>query len=146
MILLAKADVAKLRKVILAEMGDEELRSYLERNPLKPYTAKSIRSEEALREELERVKRRGYSVDDEEHEEQVMCIACPIKDYENKVVAAISVSWPIFRFDRDDFENTVKLIKKTAKWGGGDTSLLSFIGLVHHNTNRTVSIFEAPLF
>ena len=95
-------------------MSEDALKGYLERNTLKPYTAKSIRSEEALREELERVRKRGYSVDDEEHEEQVMCIACPIRDYENKVVAAISVSWPIFRFDRDDFENTVKLIKKTA--------------------------------
>ena len=101
-------------KIFLSEMSEEALKGYLERNTLKPYTAKSIRSEEALREELERVRKRGYSVDDEEHEEQVMCIACPIRDYENKVVAAISVSWPIFRFDRDDFENTVKQIKKTA--------------------------------
>ena len=101
-------------KIFLSEMSEDALKGYLERNTLKPYTAKSIRSEEALREELERVRKRGYSVDDEEHEEQVMCIACPIRDYENKVVAAISVSWPIFRFDRDDFENTVKLIKKTA--------------------------------
>ena len=82
-------------KIFLSEMSDDELRGYLERNTLKPYTAKSIRSEEALREELERVKKRGYSVDDEEHEEQVMCIACPIRDYENQVVAAISVSWPM---------------------------------------------------
>lgn len=101
-------------KIFLAEMSEEELKSYLERNPLKPYTAKSIRGEEALREELERVKKRGYAVDDEEHEEQVMCIACPIKDYENKVVAAISVSWPIFRFNSNDFENTMKQIRKTA--------------------------------
>ena len=101
-------------KIFLSEMSEEELEGYLERNALKPYTAKSIRTAEGLKEELERVRKRGYSVDDEEHEEQVMCIACPIRDVGGRVVAAISVSWPVFRFNRDDFDNAVKLIKKSA--------------------------------
>ncbi len=101
-------------KIFLSEMSEDELASYLSRNPLKPYTMKSIRSEEALREELERVRERGYAVDDEEHEEQTMCIACPVRDHEGKAVAAISVSWPVFRFSKDDFDTAMKLIKKTA--------------------------------
>lgn len=101
-------------KIFLADMKEEDLERYLERNQLKPYTAKSIRSEEALKEELDRVRKRGYAVDDEEHEEQVMCIACPIKDYEGKVIAAISVSWPVFRFNKDDFDNAMRQIKQTA--------------------------------
>ena len=101
-------------KIFLSEMSEEDLNSYLEKTTLKPFTAKSIRTREALKEELERIKKRGYAIDDEEHEEQVMCIACPIRDVEGKVIAAISVSWPIFRFNSDDFDNAVKLIKRNA--------------------------------
>lgn len=98
-------------KIFLSEMDEEELKSYLSRNELKPFTPKSIRSEEALSEELERIRRRGWSIDDEEHEMQVMCIACPIRDYTGHVIAAMSVSWPVFRFDNDKFDETVKKIK-----------------------------------
>ncbi len=101
-------------KIFLSQMDDAELDSYLERNPLKPFTVKSIRTKDALKEELERIRHRGYSVDDEEHEAQVMCIACPIKDHTEKTVAAISVSWPVFRFNSDDFDLTVKKIKTAA--------------------------------
>ena len=98
-------------KIFLSEMSHEEVSEYIKRNPLKPFTPKSIRTEEALFEELDRIKQRGYSVDDEEHEMQVMCIACPVRDYTGKVIAAMSVSWPIFRFDSDNFDETVKKIK-----------------------------------
>lgn len=98
-------------KIFLSEMSNEELDGYLGRNALKPYTPKSIRSEEALKEELARIRARGYSIDDEEHEMQVMCIACPIRDYTGKVFAAMSVSWPVFRFDKDNFDECVKKIR-----------------------------------
>ena len=102
-------------KVLLSEMTDEELDGYLSRNELKPFTPKSIRTPEALKEELGRIRERGWAMDDEEHEAQVMCIACPIRDYTDKVRSAISVSWPVFRFENDEFDNIVRKIKKTAR-------------------------------
>ena len=64
-------------------------------------------SVEALRDQLELIRRRGWSIDDQEHEDSVMCLASPIRDYTGQVVAAMSVSWPIFRFNQADFEKIV---------------------------------------
>ena len=77
---------------------------------LKPYTTHTVGSVEALRDQLELIRRRGWSIDDQEHEDSVMCLASPIRDYTGQVVAAMSVSWPIFRFNQADFEKIVSEI------------------------------------
>ena len=99
-------------KIFLSEMSEAELSDYFKNHTLRPFTAKSIRTEAALREELKRIKERGWSIDDEEHEDNIMCLASPIRDNNGHVLAAISVSWPLFRFDRNNFEHEVKRIKE----------------------------------
>ena len=100
-------------KIFLSEMTDDELEGYFRTNPLKPYTPKSIRTHQALREELDRTRERGWSVDDEEHEENVFCIAAPVKDYTGRTIAALSVSWPIFRFNREGLPELAGKIAET---------------------------------
>ena len=75
------------------------------------FTSRTLCSPEALREQLELTRRRGWAIDDQEHEDNVMCIASPIRDYTGTVVAAMSVSWPVFRFNQADFEKIVSEIK-----------------------------------
>lgn len=99
-------------KIFLSEMSEAELSDYFKNHTLRPFTAKSIRTEAALIEELKRIKERGWSIDDEEHEDNIMCLASPIRDNNGHVLAAISVSWPLFRFDRNNFEHEVKRIKE----------------------------------
>ena len=56
-------------------------------------TPKTIASREELMQALERVRRRGYSIDDEEAELGARCIGAPIFDGEhNPVAAPVSVS------------------------------------------------------
>ena len=100
-------------KIFLADMSEKELQEYLDRNQLKPFTAKSIKTPQALRDELERTRQRGWAIDDEEHEENMLCIGAPIKDYSGKTIAAMSVSWPIFRFNNDSFQEITEEIKNT---------------------------------
>ena len=50
-----------------------------------------------LRTEMEKTRRRGYAVDDEEFEEGLRCIAVPVLDAQRQPVAAVSVSGPSFR-------------------------------------------------
>ena len=52
---------------------------------------------EALRVEIEKTRRRGYAVDDEELEEGLRCIAVPLLDAQRQPVAAVSISGPSFR-------------------------------------------------
>lgn len=102
-------------KIFLSEMKEDALNQYLATHELKPFTPKSIRSANALKEELKLVKKRGWSIDDEEREENIMCIGAPVKDYTGEVVAAISVSWPLFRFNKDNFNKAVAKITESAK-------------------------------
>ena len=97
-------------KIFLSQMSEAQLDAYLEGHPLKPYTSHTVKTAEALREQLALIRRRGWSIDDQEHEDDIMCIACPIRDYTGSVIAAMSVSFPLFRFNRADFEKTCERI------------------------------------
>lgn len=100
-------------KVFLSEMSDEELDGYLSTHTLKPFTPKSL-DESGLRAELKEIHSRGWAIDREEHEENIVCIASPIRDYSGKAVAAISASWPVFRFNREDLDKNASLVSETA--------------------------------
>ena len=100
-------------KIFLSDMTEKELEDYFRTNPLKPFTPKSIRTHHALKEELERTRKRGWAIDDEEHEENVFCIGAPVRDYTGKIIAAMSVSWPMFRFNQESFLETAEKIKET---------------------------------
>ena len=100
-------------KVFLSEMSDEELDGYLSTHTLKPFTPKSL-DESGLRAELKEIHTRGWAIDREEHEENIVCIASPIRDYSGKAVAAISASWPVFRFSREDLDKNASLVSETA--------------------------------
>lgn len=100
-------------KVFLSEMSNEELDGYLSTHTLKPFTPKSL-DESGLRAELKEIHSRGWAIDREEHEENIVCIASPIRDYSGKAVAAISASWPVFRFSREDLDKNASLVSETA--------------------------------
>lgn len=100
-------------KVFLSEMSEEELDGYLSTHTLKPFTPKSL-DESGLRAELKEIHSRGWAIDREEHEENIVCIASPIRDYSGKAVAAISASWPVFRFSREDLDKNASLVSETA--------------------------------
>ena len=109
-------------KVFLSEMSEEELDGYLSTHTLKPFTPKSL-DESGLRAELHEIRSRGWAIDREEHEENIVCIASPIRDYSGKAVAAISASWPVFRFCGEDLDKNASLVSETA---GEISSILGF--------------------
>jgi DNA-binding IclR family transcriptional regulator len=61
------------------------------------YTEKTITSREELLKSLDRVRRRGYAIDDEEIELGVRCVGAPIFDTGHRAIAALSVSGPAAR-------------------------------------------------
>lgn len=77
--------------VLLAELPAPELRKYLERAQLRPYTEKTITSKKALREHLTRVKEAGYAIADQQMERGVISIAVPVRNVAGTAVAGINV-------------------------------------------------------
>ena len=79
-------------KVLLAELPADERENYLANGPFVPLTARTIVRPDALRAELEKVRRDGHAIDNGEVAEGLYCIAVPVRSPEGQVQAAISVS------------------------------------------------------
>lgn len=89
---------AGVGKCLLAFGEDIDLSVY-ERHPMTPYTKKTICTVEGLEAELEKVRRTGYALDDEEREAGLTCVAAPI--LRNGVaIAAVSISGPTSRMKK----------------------------------------------
>ena len=81
-------------------MSDDEVRGLLNgRETLTAYTAHTITRTEDLLSELRTIRRQGYAVDAEEYCLGLYCIAMPIRDYTEKIIAAVSVSTPTVRMN-----------------------------------------------
>jgi DNA-binding IclR family transcriptional regulator len=85
---------SSLGKSLLAGLSGEELREVMSRCPFERFTPNTITSLAALREELKKVRARGYAVDNLEYSLNNRCVGAPIYDYRGETVAAISASGP----------------------------------------------------
>ena len=85
-------------KILLAYLDAAELSERVSRLRLVPFTPNTIKNQNALLKALNAVKMEGLAMDAEEHEQGITCMAAPIRDSSGAVVAALSVSWPVFRF------------------------------------------------
>jgi len=66
-------------KAMLARLPEPELARFLALVTLVRYTPRTLTTRQALLSDLERVRSRGYAVCDQEHEEDVACIAAAIR-------------------------------------------------------------------
>jgi IclR family acetate operon transcriptional repressor len=83
-------------KAVLALLDEDGLRPLLDRS-FERRTKHTITDEAALRQELERVRERGFAIDNEENEVGVRCIGAAILDARGTPIGAISVSAPAAR-------------------------------------------------
>ncbi|WP_216893098.1 IclR family transcriptional regulator [Nocardia alni] len=86
-------------KVILAFLRPEEIDEYLDQQELTPFTDATFTTPRKLRAELEEIRGRGYAMSLGERQIGTASIAAPVLDHDGGVVAAISVSGPLPRFE-----------------------------------------------
>jgi DNA-binding IclR family transcriptional regulator len=84
-------------KLLLLEYSEAQFERLMAIKGLPKYTDNTITDSELLMRELEQIRVRGYSLDNEECEIGARCVAAPIYDYTGKIVAGISVSGPVTR-------------------------------------------------
>ena len=85
-------------------MCDARLSSALE-----SFTENTVVKIADLQRELAAVRERGWAFVSEELEVGLNAVAAPVYDSNSQVVAALSVSGPSYRFDKDQFEEMAKL-------------------------------------
>jgi len=107
------AHVSGVGKVLLAHLPQDQQNELLDKVELKQFTVKSITDKELLREHFKQIKRQGYALDDEEFEEGLICFAAPVFNQDQRVIAAISVSGPIYRLSEKS-DSHIRLLIDTA--------------------------------
>jgi DNA-binding IclR family transcriptional regulator len=86
-----------LGKVLLAGLSPKDVSRIIGSGRLPRFTPNTLTSESVLLEELEKVRRQGYAMDNSENEIDGRCIAAPIRGSNQTLVAALSISGPIPR-------------------------------------------------
>jgi IclR family KDG regulon transcriptional repressor len=95
-------------KVLLSFLPEEELNRIIKEKGLLKRTENTITDPSQLKEHLIMVKKQGYSIDDEENEKGIRCVAAPILNEVGKPVAAVSISGPAFRITKKVIQETLK--------------------------------------
>ena len=101
-------------KAIMARLPDNEIREILAKCQVSPRTEHTILDPEQLLKDLAQVRIRGYSLDNEENELGVRCLATAITDYTGSAEYAISISAPIFRMPDERIPELSALILDVA--------------------------------
>jgi len=93
----APLHITAVGKLFLLEDGVAGVKTYAERTSLPAFTKNTIHSLPALERELDKVRRQGYALDNEEAELGVRCIGAGVRDDTGALVAGLSVSAPAER-------------------------------------------------
>lgn len=117
-----------LGKALLAWRDDEEIRERLKQMDLVRLAPRTITDPEALLDELHRSRQLGFAEEIEESEAGVRCMAIPIFNYLGKPIAAMSISFPLFRFDEARKPEYIRLLKSA---GASASTALGYSGDEH---------------
>ncbi|MEU3399778.1 IclR family KDG regulon transcriptional repressor [Streptomyces filamentosus] len=115
-------------KMLLAMLPADELDELLDGRELVGMTPRSITDPDALRAALAEIAVLGVAVEQRESNPDVSCVAAPVRDRTGRVVAALSISVPVVRWD-EARENELTAL---AVRGAGDLSAR----LGHHGPVR----------
>jgi len=101
-------------KLILQQYSDDQLNKLIAAKGLTRYTDHTITTKEALLDELEKIRKRGYAIDNEECEIGARCVACPICDYTGNIIAGVSITGPSTRITMEVIREKLHFIRETA--------------------------------
>lgn len=99
-------------KLLIAFSSTEEQNDYLASNSFASLTENTITSIPALKKEFNTIKKQGYSLDLEELELGLICIAIPVFNKKGQAIAGISASGPSSRFKMENVEKYISMLQK----------------------------------
>jgi len=96
---MSYAHSTAIGKCLLAELSEEQIEALIRQHGLPKMARNTITNGTQLLEELRRVRAEGVAMNLEENIDGVICVAAPIRDQSNRIVAALSVSGPAIRME-----------------------------------------------
>lgn len=103
-----------LGKAILSCMDAEHTEQVIAEG-MESFTPYTITDPQAFREEVEKIHRQGYSIDNMEHEYGIKCVGVPIKNGNDQVIGAISLSGPSLRFNDEKITEYANILVDRAR-------------------------------
>lgn len=104
-----------LGKAIMADLPAESVAQILRDDPPVRLTHKTLVDMDSIRRELGLVRKRGYSVDNEERTPGVICVGAAIRDHEGKPVGALSISGPVVRMREKGIAELGRVVAASAQ-------------------------------
>mgnify|MGYP001753372745 FL=1 len=102
-------------KAIMAYLPNTVRDRYLSYMEFTRYNARTITTRDAYLEELEKVRKLGYAMDNEEELNGVICIGAPIFNYTGYPCGAIWISGPKDRLSKEVVRVSADCIRKVAQ-------------------------------
>ena len=102
-------------KILLAHLPRKRLDLILKKEKPVRYTDKTIVSRAHLERELSSIRKKGYAIDNEEHEIGVRCVAAPVRNNNSAVCGAVSVSVPTVRLPDEEIPRYRDIIMQAAE-------------------------------
>jgi IclR family acetate operon transcriptional repressor len=112
---LSAMHASGIGKALLADMDAERLARTLKDHALTSFTEFTITSEAGLQRDLGDIRDRGFSIDGEEKNLGMRCIAAPVFDVNGEAIAGISVSGPTSRVGLQDIDRLSASVMEAAR-------------------------------
>jgi DNA-binding IclR family transcriptional regulator len=108
------AHATSLGKVLLSDLGEDEVREIMDAHGMASYTRTTTTDVDRLLAELAEIREQGFAVDDEEYDEGLRCVGAPIRDHTGRVVAALGIGGPVTRVTPERVDELARLVINAA--------------------------------
>jgi IclR family transcriptional regulator, KDG regulon repressor len=103
-------------KTLLAYSPKEKVGEIITTHGLTRYTPHTITTAKELFRELQAIRKRGYTIDNSEHEKHIRCVAAPVLNEQNAIEVALSITGTVMDFPDDDtIARHAALLQETAE-------------------------------
>ena len=102
-------------KVLLSGLDKQQIERLYYDTVLQKYTSNTVKDLPELLYQIEQARDRGYAFDSQEFEQDLQCIAAPVKDNSGAIIAAISLSGPASRLLASRMDDIAIEVVRTAK-------------------------------
>ena len=103
-------------KAVLSKLDPDEVSNIIEEIQLKKLTPKTLLDKEEILKNIELTRNRGYSINNEEYVEGLICLGAPLMNFRNNtVVGAVSLDFPTSEYTLDSIkQNFLGVLTKLA--------------------------------